>query len=292
MLSLDDAADHLHGVRLPVQLGGPAGTRRRRRPGRSRRAARAPAPPRRARPARGTPCAAGSASSPARSASPPAWSARPRATSPCSPRPRSARCARPRRGGSTSMPHKRNPVAAVAALGCAQQAPGAGRDPAGRDGAGARARRRRLAQRMAAAVRPPDHHRLRGVPGCAPASRASRSTPSACWPTSATPATRAPPPSCRPSTGAPMIPHHVVTGRRAAARPLELARHHLDMWEDQVPALAEHFTLIRYDTRGHGGSRHAARPVHARRPRPGRDRPARPPRDRAARTSPGSRWAA
>ena len=26
-------------------------------------------------------------------------------------------------GGSTSMPHKRNPVAAVAALGCAQQAP-------------------------------------------------------------------------------------------------------------------------------------------------------------------------
>jgi 3-carboxy-cis,cis-muconate cycloisomerase len=27
-------------------------------------------------------------------------------------------------GGSTSMPHKRNPVAAVAALGCALQAPG------------------------------------------------------------------------------------------------------------------------------------------------------------------------
>jgi 3-carboxy-cis,cis-muconate cycloisomerase len=26
-------------------------------------------------------------------------------------------------GGSTSMPHKRNPVAAIAALGCAQQAP-------------------------------------------------------------------------------------------------------------------------------------------------------------------------
>ena len=32
-------------------------------------------------------------------------------------------------GGSTSMPHKRNPVAAIAALGCAQQAPGAGRAP-------------------------------------------------------------------------------------------------------------------------------------------------------------------
>ena len=28
------------------------------------------------------------------------------------------------RGGSTSMPHKRNPVAAISALGCAQQAPG------------------------------------------------------------------------------------------------------------------------------------------------------------------------
>ena len=52
------------------------------------------------------------------------------------------------------------------------------------------------------------------------------------------------------------------------------------MWDDQVPALAEHFTLIRYDTRGHGESEIAARPVHARRPRPGRDRPARPPRDR------------
>ena len=28
------------------------------------------------------------------------------------------------RGGSTSMPHKHNPVAAICALGCAQQAPG------------------------------------------------------------------------------------------------------------------------------------------------------------------------
>ena len=28
------------------------------------------------------------------------------------------------RGGSTSMPHKHNPVAAISALGCAQQAPG------------------------------------------------------------------------------------------------------------------------------------------------------------------------
>ncbi len=28
----------------------------------------------------------------------------------------------------------------------------------------------------------------------------------------------------------------------------------LGMWDDQAPALSEHFRLIRYDTRGHGGS--------------------------------------
>ena len=58
-----------------------------------------------------------------------------------------------RGGGSTSMPHKHNPVAAISALGCAQQAPALRRDPARRDGAGARARRRRLAQRVAPAER-------------------------------------------------------------------------------------------------------------------------------------------
>ena len=39
------------------------------------------------------------------------------ATSCCSRRPRSARCARRRPGGSSSMPHKRNPVAAISARG-------------------------------------------------------------------------------------------------------------------------------------------------------------------------------
>ena len=42
----------------------------------------------------------------------------------------------------------------------------------------------------------------------------------------------------------------------------------LEMWDPQAGALAERFRLVRYDTRGHGGSRHAARPVRDRRPRP------------------------
>ena len=49
-------------------------------------------------------------------------------------------------GGSSTMAHKRNPVAAVSALAGAAQAPGTGRHPAGRDGAGARTGRRRLAR--------------------------------------------------------------------------------------------------------------------------------------------------
>ena len=51
-----------------------------------------------------------------------------------------------------------------------------------------------------------------------------------------------------------MIPHHVVTGD---GPPLVLSNSlgtTLYLWDDQVPALAEHFTLIRYDTRGHGDS--------------------------------------
>ena len=185
-------------------------------------------------------------------------------------------------GGSTSMPHKRNPVAAISALGCAQQAPGAGRDPAGRDGAGARARRRRLAQRMAAAVRPADHHRLRRRPGCAPASRAWRSTPSACWPTSATPATPAPPPSSSTahwSTDDPPPRRHRETGRRSSSRTRSAPR--CTCGTTRSTALAEHFTADPLRHARPRPVRDAARPVHDRRPRPGRDRPARPPRDRA-----------
>jgi len=28
----------------------------------------------------------------------------------------------------------------------------------------------------------------------------------------------------------------------------------LHMWDDQIPAFTEHFRVLRYDTRGHGGS--------------------------------------
>jgi 3-oxoadipate enol-lactonase len=53
-----------------------------------------------------------------------------------------------------------------------------------------------------------------------------------------------------------MIPHHVVTGREDAP-PLVLSNSlgaTLAMWDPQADALAERFRLIRYDTRGHGGS--------------------------------------
>jgi 3-oxoadipate enol-lactonase len=53
-----------------------------------------------------------------------------------------------------------------------------------------------------------------------------------------------------------MIPHHVVTGP-ADAPPLVLSNSlgtTLAMWDPQADTLAEHFRLIRYDTRGHGGS--------------------------------------
>ncbi len=51
-----------------------------------------------------------------------------------------------------------------------------------------------------------------------------------------------------------MIPHHIVNG---VGKPLVLANSlgaNLHMWDGQADALAEHFTLIRFDARGHGES--------------------------------------
>ena len=67
------------------------------------------------------------------------------------------------RGGSSAMPHKNNPVAAISARACARRAPGLVGDAVRGDGAGARAGRRRLAQRVADADRPAGHRRLGGV---------------------------------------------------------------------------------------------------------------------------------
>jgi 3-oxoadipate enol-lactonase len=53
-----------------------------------------------------------------------------------------------------------------------------------------------------------------------------------------------------------MIPHHIVTGPEDA--PVLVLSNSLgtthEMWDPQVDALAERFRLVRYDTRGHGGS--------------------------------------
>ena len=83
-----------------------------------------------------------------------------------------------RGGGSSAMPHKRNPVAAVAALACSSAGARAGRDACWPRWPGARARRRRLARRVAS--RCSELLRLTGSAarrGCARRSRASRSTP-------------------------------------------------------------------------------------------------------------------
>ena len=53
-----------------------------------------------------------------------------------------------------------------------------------------------------------------------------------------------------------MIPHHTVTGPRDA--PVLVLSNSLGttfgMWDPQAEALARRFRLVRYDTRGHGGS--------------------------------------
>ncbi len=53
-----------------------------------------------------------------------------------------------------------------------------------------------------------------------------------------------------------MIPHHVVTGPEDAP-PLVLANSlgsTYAMWDPEAAELAEHFRLVRFDARGHGGS--------------------------------------
>ena len=86
----------------------------------------------------------------------------------------------PGRGGSSAMPHKRNPVASVSILAAATPRARAGRDDARGDAPGARARRRRLAGRMGDAERAPDADRLRDGVERRAARPGSRSTASAC----------------------------------------------------------------------------------------------------------------
>jgi 3-carboxy-cis,cis-muconate cycloisomerase len=117
MLSLDEAADHLMNVRLSVQLGGPVGTLAPL-PGLARELGLdQPVLPwhtlrgRIGELAGALGVAAGAVGKAARDI-----------TLLAQTEVREVR--EGRGGGSTSMPHKHNPVAAISALGCAQQAPG------------------------------------------------------------------------------------------------------------------------------------------------------------------------
>ena len=77
--------------------------------------------------------------------------------------------------------------------------------------------------------------------------------------------------------------HHVVTGPRGRARSSSCptpSAPRTSMWDAQADELAEHFRVVRYDTRGHGGSPVPAGPLRHRRPRRRRRRPARHPRRR------------
>ena len=73
---------------------------------------------------------------------------------------------------------------------------------------------------------------------------------------------------------------HVVTGPEDA--PVVVLSNSLGsttaMWDAQVAALAEHFRVVRYDTRGHGRLARPRRALRHRRPGRRRGRPARHPR--------------
>lgn len=51
-----------------------------------------------------------------------------------------------------------------------------------------------------------------------------------------------------------MIPHHVVDGSGETVVLINSLGATLDMWEPQVEPLGERFRLVRFDTRGHGGT--------------------------------------
>ena len=85
-----------------------------------------------------------------------------------------APAASPRRGGSSAMPHKHNPVAAIAILGCTRQVPGLLATLASGRRTGTAARGRRLARRVGAADRPAPADRLGLELGGRAAARARR----------------------------------------------------------------------------------------------------------------------
>ena len=90
----------------------------------------------------------------------------------------------PGRGGSSTLPHKQNPVAAISAVAARDARPRPRREPARRDGPRARARRRGVARRVAAVLATCSRPSGRPPRGCATASSTSRSTPRACARTS------------------------------------------------------------------------------------------------------------
>ena len=92
------------------------------------------------------------------------------------------------RGGSSTMPHKRNPVAAATALAARDHGAQSRGDDFCRAGAGSRAQRRALARRMADIADAAAGHLGRARRRSSISPRGSRSMPRACAPISMPPA--------------------------------------------------------------------------------------------------------